>query len=73
MHSGGKPYERDQCNCSSRTVQNLKAHSGEKPYPYDQCVYSSTLALKALKNRGGDVHFLLRCFDKDIALLCVKK
>ena len=38
-HSGGKPYERDQCKYSSKTAQNLKTHkvthSGEKPYACD--------------------------------------
>ena len=47
-HSGGKPYECDQCKYSSKTAQNLKTHklthSGEKPYACDQCKYSSTLA-----------------------------
>ena len=39
MHSGGKPYECDQCKYSSKTAQNLKTHklthSGEKPYARD--------------------------------------
>ena len=52
MHSGGKPYECDQCEYSSKTAQNLKTnkltYSGEKLYACDQCKYSSTLAL-ALK------------------------
>ena len=26
MHSGGKPYECDQCKYSSKRAQNLKAH-----------------------------------------------
>ena len=46
MHSGGKPYECDQCEYSSKTAQNLKTHelthSGEKPYACDQCKYSSS-------------------------------
>ena len=40
-HSGGKPYERDQCKYSSKTAQNLKTHkltcSGKKPCACDQC------------------------------------
>ena len=38
-HSGGKPYECDQCKYSSKTAQNIKTHklthSGEKPYACD--------------------------------------
>ena len=26
MHGGGKPYECDQCEYSSKTTQNLKTH-----------------------------------------------
>ena len=48
MHSGGKPYECDQCKYSSKMAQNLKTHklthSGEKPYACDQCKYSSKTA-----------------------------
>ena len=44
-HSGGKPYECDQCKYSSKTAQNLKTHklthSGKKPCACDQCKYSS--------------------------------
>merc|ERR1712218_171014 len=47
-HSGGKPYECDQCKYSSKTAQNLKTHklthSGEKPCACDQCKYSSKTA-----------------------------
>ena len=47
-HSGGKPYECDQCKYSSKTAQNLKTHklthSGEKPCACDQCKYSSKMA-----------------------------
>ena len=47
-HSGGKPYECDQCKYSSKRAQNLKphklTHSGEKPYACDQCKYSSKTA-----------------------------
>ena len=60
MHSGGKPYECDQCEYSSKTAQNLKTHklthSGEKPCACDQCKYSSTLALaQALRLRRDPV------------------
>ena len=45
MHSGGKPYECDQCKYSSKMAQNLKSHKqthiGEKPYDFDQCKYSA--------------------------------
>ena len=48
MHSGGKPYECDQCKYSPKMAQNLKTHklthSGEKPYACDQCKYSSKTA-----------------------------
>ena len=51
-HSGGKPYECDQCKYSSKTAQNLKTHklthSGEKPCACDQCKYSSALALSLI-------------------------
>ena len=47
-HSGGKPYECDQCKYSSKTAQNLKTHklthSGEKPCACDQCKYFSKTA-----------------------------
>ena len=47
-HSGGKPYECDQCKYSSKTAQNIKTHklthSGEKPCACDQCKYSSKTA-----------------------------
>merc|ERR1711989_254482 len=43
-HSGGKPYECDQCKYSSKTAQNLKTHklthSGKKPCACNQCKYS---------------------------------
>ena len=63
-HSGGKPYERDQCKYSSKTAQNLKTHklthSGEKPYACDQCKYSSKMA-QNLKIGGGDQIMILKC------------
>ena len=40
-HSGGKPYECDQCKYSSKTAQNFKTHKlihiGEKLCACDQC------------------------------------
>ena len=60
-HSGGKPYECDQCKYSSKTAQNLKTHklthSGEKPYACDQYKYSSALAQALIRHKltlGGE-------------------
>merc|ERR1711963_721654 len=56
-HSGGKPYECDQCKYSSKMAQNLKAHklthSGEKPCACDRCKYSSKTAQNQIFFQNG--------------------
>ena len=47
-HSGGKPYECDQCKYSSKTAQNLKTHKQAKKLGVAVVLLANVFGLCAL-------------------------